>query len=518
MRSSWETLPEDIPETENEETTDKHNNTSKSDIKVVDLGEGLFNILISEAAERELWKPWWRSLIVKLLGRKIGYAAMKRRLETIWGRFGGIDVIDLGNDFYIVKFLAQDDLDHALLDGPWKIYDHYLAIRLWEPNFNPLLTTIDKITAWVRLPGLPIELYNDQILRKIGDLIGKTCKVDYNTSHLCRGKFARLCVEVDLTKPLLGRYMVNGKLYNIEYEGIHQICFTCGKVDHDQKNCAMGKERVEQSNDKQDANKDQAGNEAYNQAQTGNNNQTKQDDKEETSRKDKGKAIMNQSNDNFGPWMVVQRQRRGKKESKEEGTKNGAGTSKTTEKKRDISRFSVLEIEEPQQGTEEPQANNEAENTHQNNNTSQHHMTKAKPQLEQQTEAIRGSKSKNTSSQAKQYTRKNLVTRNQKNIQPEVETKDIPRSRQEAACKENWIEANDDTQDQEEQHAEKETNTQQNMEEDKPPDPTHLSESRREDMELEIQKEISKLVEGVDFETPPSKGWKDEESADMQLN
>ncbi|KAL4322447.1 hypothetical protein AHAS_Ahas14G0211400 [Arachis hypogaea] len=99
-----------------------------------------------------------------------------------------------------------------------------------------------------------------------------------------------------------------------------------------------------------DANKDQAGNEAYNQAQTGNNNQTKQDDKEETSRKDKGKAIMNQSNDNFGPWMVVQRQRRGKKESKEEGTKNGAGTSKTTEKKRDISRFSVLEIEEPQQG------------------------------------------------------------------------------------------------------------------------------------------------------------------------
>ncbi|KAL4349828.1 hypothetical protein AHAS_Ahas10G0081000 [Arachis hypogaea] len=164
----------------------------------------------------------------------------------MWGRFGGVDVIDLGNDFYLVKFYAEDDLNHDLLDGPWKIYDHYLALRLWEPNFNPILISIDKITAWVRLSGLPIKLYNEKILRKIGDLIGRTCKVDYNTSHLCRRKFARLCVEVDLTKPLLKRYMVNGKEYQVEYEDIHQICFTCGKVNHEQKNCDIWKELKEE--------------------------------------------------------------------------------------------------------------------------------------------------------------------------------------------------------------------------------------------------------------------------------
>ncbi|QHO58457.1 uncharacterized protein DS421_3g90760 [Arachis hypogaea] len=74
----------------------------------------------------------------------IGYAVMKRILEAIWRTFGGIDVIDLGNDFYLVRFFAEDDLDHALLDGPWKIYDHYLVVYLWEPNFNPLTTSIDK--------------------------------------------------------------------------------------------------------------------------------------------------------------------------------------------------------------------------------------------------------------------------------------------------------------------------------------------------------------------------------------
>ncbi|RYR55797.1 hypothetical protein Ahy_A05g021673 [Arachis hypogaea] len=59
-----------------------------------------------------------KTLVEVVNRRKIGYAAMKRRLEAIWDRFSGIDVIDLGNDFYIVKFLAQDDPDHALLDGP----------------------------------------------------------------------------------------------------------------------------------------------------------------------------------------------------------------------------------------------------------------------------------------------------------------------------------------------------------------------------------------------------------------
>ncbi|QHO28219.1 Endonuclease/exonuclease/phosphatase [Arachis hypogaea] len=143
--------------------------------------------------------------------REIGYEVMKR-IENLWGRLVELDVIDLGNEFYLVKFYSQEDLDFALLEGPWKIYDRYLVVRLWEPNFNPLLTTIDKITAWIRLTGLPIELHNEKILRNIGGLIGRICKVDYNTSHLCRGKFARLCVKVDLTKPLLGRCMVNGSV------------------------------------------------------------------------------------------------------------------------------------------------------------------------------------------------------------------------------------------------------------------------------------------------------------------
>ncbi|RYR72499.1 hypothetical protein Ahy_A02g006726 [Arachis hypogaea] len=101
--------------------------------------------MINEATERRVWKPWWETLIVKLLGRKIGYVAMKRRLEAMWSNKGSVDVIDLG---------------------------------AWEPNFNPLITTTDKIIAWLRLLRFPIELYDRTVLRNIRNIIRRTTKVD----------------------------------------------------------------------------------------------------------------------------------------------------------------------------------------------------------------------------------------------------------------------------------------------------------------------------------------------------
>ncbi|XP_016206182.1 uncharacterized protein LOC107646513 [Arachis ipaensis] len=226
---------------EKEHRGEETDTCNTENIRVEKTKEGLYNIVISNAIERDLWKPWLNTLIAKLMGRRVGYAAIKRRLETMWSKT--VDVIDLSNDFYLVKFYASEDFDFALMDGPWKVYDHYLTVRLWEPNFNPLRATIDKITAWVRLPDLPIELYDRTILRRIGNLIGRMVKVDNNTANLCREKFARLCVEVDLTKPLMGKYLFNGEEYHVEYEGIHQICFSCGRIDHDQQHCNIRKEK-----------------------------------------------------------------------------------------------------------------------------------------------------------------------------------------------------------------------------------------------------------------------------------
>lgn len=45
-------------------------------------------------------------------------------------------------------------------------------------------------------------------------------KVDLQTEKIARGKFARICVELDLSKPLTAKVGVVGKLLVVQYEGL----------------------------------------------------------------------------------------------------------------------------------------------------------------------------------------------------------------------------------------------------------------------------------------------------------
>ena len=49
-------------------------------------------------------------------------------------------------------------------------------------------------------------------------LIGKPIKLDMNTLKADRGRFARICVELDLEKPDIGRINLENHWYQVEYE------------------------------------------------------------------------------------------------------------------------------------------------------------------------------------------------------------------------------------------------------------------------------------------------------------
>lgn len=50
---------------------------------------------------------------------------------------------------------------------------------------------------------LPIEFYEHNALLKIGRAIGPILRIDANTTNGVRGRFARLCVQVNLDKSLV---------------------------------------------------------------------------------------------------------------------------------------------------------------------------------------------------------------------------------------------------------------------------------------------------------------------------
>ncbi|XP_039056625.1 uncharacterized protein LOC120199667 [Hibiscus syriacus] len=181
-------------------------------------------------------------IITRLLGKKIGYKALVYRIHALWRPLGNFNLIDLDNDYFLVKFENLKDYTRVLTEGPWMTYGSYLTVQHWSRNFPTTEKHNSHVIAWVRLPGLPYRYYNNVLIRTIANIIGKVIKIDYNTKVGERGKFARIAIVIDLNKPFILCVGIDDFIQNIEYEGLQQICFKCGTYEHAKESCQINQE------------------------------------------------------------------------------------------------------------------------------------------------------------------------------------------------------------------------------------------------------------------------------------
>ncbi|CAN1826361.1 hypothetical protein LINPERHAP1_LOCUS31507 [Linum perenne] len=153
-------------------------------------------VVFSESELKSFYRPWSKSLVVKVLERSFSFGAVKRRLESLWAKNGSIQVTDAANSFFLVRFADHDDYKRAAFGGPC-----HLAVT------------------------------------RIGNYIGKTVRIDLATTEGARARYARVCVEVDVSKPLLGKYMIEDRTFLVEYESLENICASCGFYGHKHDSC-----------------------------------------------------------------------------------------------------------------------------------------------------------------------------------------------------------------------------------------------------------------------------------------
>ncbi|CAN1799799.1 hypothetical protein LINPERHAP1_LOCUS22257, partial [Linum perenne] len=172
------------------------------------------------------------------------FGTIKRRLESLWARAGSIIVSDVANAFFLVRFSDPDDYRRAAFEGPLKIFDYYFSVARWAPSFNEE-EPIRSILTWVRLPRLPIQYFNRLAVTRIGNCIGKTVRLDLATEKGARACYARVCIEVDVFKLLLRKYMLKNRTFYVEYESLENICVNCGFYGHKLDECSPSKPQLE---------------------------------------------------------------------------------------------------------------------------------------------------------------------------------------------------------------------------------------------------------------------------------
>lgn len=210
-----------------------------SNYDLVEEGDGKtwFGMCMPREEKIKARRPWCNSVVIRMVGRSVGYHYIWRQIQSMWRTQVEPLLIDLGNNYFIVKLTSREECIRASCDGLWMVGGNYLHIQRWRPNFIAEAARINSLPVCVRFPMLSVEYYNETWLCKARNHIGKTIKVDSTTLAASQSKFARVCIQVDLNKLLFTTYGMRGKDYQLQYEGLQDICFKYGKYDHHDVHC-----------------------------------------------------------------------------------------------------------------------------------------------------------------------------------------------------------------------------------------------------------------------------------------
>ncbi|KAJ8764577.1 hypothetical protein K2173_006449 [Erythroxylum novogranatense] len=234
---------------------------------------------------------WEVSVVTLLTGAKKGYKLLCTKLEGIWNMTGA-KVLEVDNRYFMVDFALESAYLGALLEGPWTIMGSYLQVQPWHSKFRVSQCTPKMAVVWILLPEMPLQYYPEDIIGPLGEAVGKVIRVDYNTSELQRGQFARLAVTVDLDKPLVPKFSIDDEEFSVEYEKLDNICFGCGRYGHSNSFCSW--------KPKEDGT---------------NNIETE------------GELSITQASNDFGPWMIVEKRKRQLRRQYDNGNSKSANTN-----------------------------------------------------------------------------------------------------------------------------------------------------------------------------------------------
>lgn len=182
------------------------------------------------------------SLFGKFFGKPPLFEQVKNILLKKWEHIGEIHISDLPNGFILIRCSNQSELQRLLSEGPWTINGIILQLSPWHPFFEPTFTKLTTAAIWIQLHNLPIEFWSGDTLETISSHLGRLLKIDDLTLSLTRTKYARICIELDLSKPLCKGFWLGDDLHRVFivvlYERLPTFCYSCGVIGHGSSSCS----------------------------------------------------------------------------------------------------------------------------------------------------------------------------------------------------------------------------------------------------------------------------------------
>ncbi|KAL5763997.1 hypothetical protein ACOSP7_016350 [Xanthoceras sorbifolium] len=184
------------------------------------------------------------SLVGKIVAnREISREAFKSFIPMIWRSTNPVEIEAIGVNLFIFRFGCLWDRKRVLEGGPWSFDKHLLILkeivgsdRLEDQDFS-------STPFWVQIYNLPLVCLTRDIKMVLGKKIGEVKDIDDGDSEDCLGKFIRVRVVIDVSKPLKRRLRValgdNDEEIAVLlcYERFSYFCYYCRCMGHLVRDC-----------------------------------------------------------------------------------------------------------------------------------------------------------------------------------------------------------------------------------------------------------------------------------------
>ena len=177
-------------------------------------------------------------LLGKIWGEVISLNSIIHRTRNDWKFMKGH--VDYDN-WLLLRFSTSQDKNLVFEQRPWFVNGLNFVLLPWTPFFDPYNTIITRVDQWIRILRLPWELWELDYLTEVLKHVGQVIRLDNNSLLRLKGKFACICVNLDIIKPLPGSLIVSDMgsclRVTIIYEGLHEVCPLCEGESHQLESC-----------------------------------------------------------------------------------------------------------------------------------------------------------------------------------------------------------------------------------------------------------------------------------------
>ena len=166
-----------------------------------------------------------------------------RTFKQLWSSTNGFKIQQLGDHKVLFVFDNLANVDRILKSQPWSFDKHLVVIQRYDYDTPARELRFNKATFWVQVHDIPIRYMSQKVAESLCETVGEVIR-SIGAADEEGGRFMRVRVTIDLNLPLCrGRLvsLANGDKVWVyfKYERLPNICYWCGRLDHDDKNCEL---------------------------------------------------------------------------------------------------------------------------------------------------------------------------------------------------------------------------------------------------------------------------------------